>query len=103
MISEKTKGIVSEMLGVKFKIVFDEIHMLTQFINNLNENSTTTDVENRIQPLPNQLFVETPIISYILFSVLFLVVIGSIAFFIALMVVSLSGDSHVPLPLVGLL
>jgi hypothetical protein len=39
--------------------------------------------------------------SYILFSVLFLVVIVSIAVFIAPMVVFLSGDSRIPLPLVG--
>ncbi|KAA6377097.1 MAG: hypothetical protein EZS28_027377 [Streblomastix strix] len=50
-----------------------------------------------------QFFTTTPIMSYILFSVLFIVVMASVFIFIALLFVFKNGDSRVPLPLVRLL
>ncbi|KAA6397799.1 MAG: hypothetical protein EZS28_006675 [Streblomastix strix] len=50
-----------------------------------------------------QFFTTTPNMSYILFSVLFVLVMASVFIFIALLFVFKNGDSRVPLPLVQLL
>ncbi|KAA6383024.1 MAG: hypothetical protein EZS28_021449 [Streblomastix strix] len=50
-----------------------------------------------------QFFTTTPNMSYILFSILFIVVMASVFIFIALLFVFKNGDSRVPLPLVHLL
>ncbi|KAA6401868.1 MAG: hypothetical protein EZS28_002603 [Streblomastix strix] len=50
-----------------------------------------------------QFFTTTPNLSYILFTVLFVLVMASVFTFVALMFVFAKGDSRVPLPLVRLL